>query len=96
MDDYQRTIDLNATHYYAYYNAGNILAEEGKYIEALNHFEICVKLKEDFAKGYNRMGQCFELQKKNELAMQNYNRCLQIDPNFALAKEGLTRLGKMK
>ncbi|HBN03110.1 MAG TPA: hypothetical protein DD396_03610, partial [Bacteroidetes bacterium] len=88
--------DLNATHYYAYYNAGNILAEEGKYNEALNHFEICVKLKEDFAKGYNRMGQCFELQKKNELAVQNYNRCLQIDPNFALAKEGLTRLGKMK
>jgi hypothetical protein len=28
--------------------------------------------------------------------VQNYNRCLQIDPNFALAKEGLTRLGKMK
>ena len=61
-----------------------------------DHFEICLRLKEDFAKAYNRIGQCFELLKVSDKAIENYLKCLEIDPNFALAKDGLVRLGKIE
>ncbi|MFT5056973.1 MAG: tetratricopeptide (TPR) repeat protein, partial [Pseudoalteromonas distincta] len=93
MKEYQKAIDLNANHYLAYYNAGNILADDGNFTSAIDHFEICIRLKDDFAKAYGRIGQCFEMLKKNDLALQNYKNCLQIDPNIAYAKEGITRLG---
>ena len=96
MKNYQNAIDINAQHFLAYYNAGNILASDGNYTSAIDHFEICLRLKEDFAKAYNRIGQCFELLKITDKAIENYLKCFEIDPNFALAKDGLVRLGKIK
>jgi tetratricopeptide (TPR) repeat protein len=95
MKNYQNAIDINAQHFLAYYNAGNILASDGNYTSAIDHFEICLRLKEDFVKAYNRIGQCFELLKVSDKAIENYLKCLEIDPNFALAKDGLVRLGKI-
>jgi tetratricopeptide (TPR) repeat protein len=74
---------------------GNILASQGNFIKAIDHFEICLRLSPNSAKTYNRIGQCFELLGKKDQAIVNFEKCLQIDPNFAPAKEGLTRLGKI-
>ena len=96
MKNYQKAIDINSQHFLAYYNAGNILAADENYTSAIDHFEICLRLKPDLAKAYNRIGQCFELLSTYNKAIENYLKCLEIDPNFALAKEGLVRLGKIE
>ena len=96
MKDYQKTIDANPASFNAYYNAGNILATNGDYKKAIQHFEVCVRLIPEVAKSYNRIGQCMELQGNEIKATENYRKCLQIDPNFEAAKDGLARLGKLK
>ena len=35
MKNYQKAIDINAGHFLAYYNAGNILASDGNYTSAI-------------------------------------------------------------
>ena len=95
MEDYQKTIEVNPTSFNAFYNAGNILAKRTNYKKAILHFEMCIRFAPQVAKPYNRIGQCMELLGESDKAIENYRKCLQIDPNFALAKDGLARIGKL-
>jgi len=45
---YQKTIDINAQHYYAYYNTGYVMLEQNNYDRAIEHFRIAVKFAPEF------------------------------------------------
>ena len=89
---YQKTIDINAQHYYAYYNTGYIMLEQNNFDRAIEHFRIAVKFAPEFAKGHYMLGLSHESKGLNDKAREHYNRCLQVDPNFKKAKQALIRI----
>lgn len=94
MLDYQKTITLNPFHSYAYYNAGYIYFSQGNWKLATRHFELAFKANDTFDKPIYMLGLTCESQNKNDEALKFYQRCLQLNPNFELAKEGVKRLEK--
>lgn len=92
LADYQQTITLNPYHSTAYYNAGYIYFELKKWDTALRHFELAMRANNDFEKPVYMTGLTYEAKNDIEKARLYYNRCLQIDPNFTLAKDAIKRI----
>ncbi|MFT5724752.1 MAG: tetratricopeptide (TPR) repeat protein [Bacteroidia bacterium] len=90
--NYQKTIDINAQHYFAYYNTGYIMLDGNNYDRAIEHFRIAVKFAPEFAKGHYMLGLSHESKGLLDMAASHYNKCLQVDPNFDLAKQALIRI----
>ncbi|MCB9263236.1 MAG: tetratricopeptide repeat protein [Flavobacteriales bacterium] len=91
---YQKTIDLNAQHYLAYYNVGYINFWLNNIDRANEHFLIAVKFAPEFTKGHYMIGLCHETKGQNEQAKALYEKCLKIEPDFEKAKLGLKRVSK--
>ena len=89
--NYQKTIDINSQHYYACYNTGYVLLERNNYDRAIEHFRIAIKFAPEFAKGHYMLGLSHESKKMHDMAREHYNRCLQVDPNFDLAKTSINK-----
>jgi len=92
--DYQKTITLNPFHSFAYYNTGYIYFIKKNWPLAIRHFELAFKVNDKFEKPVYMIGLTKEAENKNEEALINYKRCLQLNPDFTLAKEGIKRLEK--
>lgn len=92
--DYQKTITINPFHTLAYYNAGYIYFTQKNWPLAIKHFEMSAKANDEFEKPVYMIGLTKEAEGKNEEALTFYERCLQLNPNFELAKEGVKRLEK--
>lgn len=91
---YQTTVELNPTHYFAWYNTAYINFQLGKWDLAMEQFLRSVNFAPDFAKGQYMVGLCWEAKKKNDEARKWYRKTLETDPNFNLAKTGLERIGE--
>jgi tetratricopeptide (TPR) repeat protein len=94
MNDYQKTISINPNHTLAYYNAGYIYFTQKKWDMAIQHFDMAFKANNEFEKPIYMIGLTKEAEGKFSEAITYYKRCLQLNPNFDLAKEGLKRLEK--
>jgi tetratricopeptide (TPR) repeat protein len=90
--NYQRTVNINALHYFAYYNTGYILFEDNKINRAIEHFQLAIKFAPGFAKAHYMLGLCSESKGDYDQAGVYFNRSLEKDPNFEDAKQGLIRL----
>lgn len=89
---YQTTVELNPTHYFAWYNTAYINFQLEKWDLAMEQFLRSVNFAPDFAKGQYMVGLCWEAKKNNEEARKWYRKTLETDPNFELAKLGLERI----
>ena len=87
--EYQKTIDLNAQHYFAYYNTGYIMFSQNNWDRAIEHFRIAIKFAPEFAKAHYMLGLSNEGKGNPDQAAVHYERCLQADPNFEAAKQRL-------
>ncbi len=92
--NYQKTILINPNHTQAYYNAGYIYFSKNNWPMAIRHFELSSKANNEFEKPVYMLGLCKEAENKMDEAEMFFKRCLQLNPNFELAKEGLKRLKK--
>lgn len=92
LNDYQKTITINPYHTLAYYNAGYIYFSQKNIPMAIRHFEMSARANDEFEKPIYMMGLCNEALGKIEEAKKFYTRCLQLNPNFELAKIGLDRI----
>jgi tetratricopeptide (TPR) repeat protein len=63
------------------------------YNEAIKSLEKAVALQSRYDEGYYWLGKCYEKLNKSKEAITNYQTALQIDPDYAEAKDGLKRLG---
>ena len=57
-----------------YYNMGYIRANEGDYDEAIQCFRYATKIDEDFVAAYRKMGEVYQLQGKDEMAAQYFQK----------------------
>jgi tetratricopeptide (TPR) repeat protein len=73
----------------AHYNFARIAAKTGQYDLAEQHYETTLKLNPRFPAAYYELGQVFMSRSEFCKAVECFQKCLQIQPDFAPAKDQL-------
>lgn len=76
----------------AYREKGIVLFHQGKYADALEVFQMTVKVSNTYADGYFWIGRCYEATGHKEEATLFYQRALALDKDFTEARERIQRL----
>jgi tetratricopeptide (TPR) repeat protein len=74
---------------YWWCEAGRMLAMAGKTEDAMFHFKMVLKLKPDSASAYYFMGKIYHDKGDIYLAMHNYHKALELDPDYGEAYNNL-------
>ena len=62
---------------------------------AIESFSKCIELKSNYFQAYHNRGFAYEQKKNYVLARQDYQKALQILPNYQLSVDALNRLDKL-
>jgi CubicO group peptidase (beta-lactamase class C family) len=73
---------------------GYELLRNGLVDDAVSVFRLNVELYPDYANGYDSLGEAYMTAGENELAIENYEKSLELDPENDNAVEMLQRLGE--
>jgi tetratricopeptide (TPR) repeat protein len=92
LSDYKKVIDIDPSNAKAYYNVGYINYEAGRYKVALRSWDICIQMNNEYLEAYYMRGLLHEYQKEFDDARMNYSYALQLQPDYELAKAGLSRV----
>ncbi len=92
LAEYQKIIMKDPQYADAHYNSGFIHFEQANYEKARSHFNMAVRVSPALAKAYYMRGQCSEKLGDKEGAVVDYKRCLNFEPQFKEAIEGLNRV----
>jgi tetratricopeptide (TPR) repeat protein len=76
----------------AYREKGIVLFHQRKYPEALEVFQMTIKVSNTYADGYFWVGRCYEATGHKEEATLFYQRALALDKDFTEARERIQRL----
>ena len=76
----------------AYIEKGIALFKQSDYMEALATFKMASTVSNTNPDAYFWAGRCYEMLKKNEDAIVNYERALSLDKSFSEAREALKKL----
>lgn len=90
---FDKALLLNYTFMDAYREKAIALYDLGKYNEALAVLDKAVTLQNNFDEGYYYRGKTLEKLKRPDEAIESYQRALMYDPEYAEAKDALSRLG---
>lgn len=92
----QNSSDLTAQ---KYYDEGNALLAQRRFVEATACYDKAIALKPDYAPAYNNRGNAFKHLQRFQEALDSYDRAIQLQPyrkellvNRANALQGLERL----
>ncbi len=92
-NNYQTILKIDSTHQNSLYNMGFIaLAIKNDYNLAIQYFNKVILINTNHAMAYYARATCYEAQKKNQLAKDDYKQCIQINPNFFDAINALNNL----
>lgn len=61
-----------------YYNMGYIKTAQGRYEEAIQYFRRATKIKNDFARAHQKMGECYMALDRPNLAQQSFQNAAEI------------------
>src|SRR3989441_7964310 len=75
------SIDHNAS--IARYNLGNVLYEQGKLTEAIEHYQRALRIQPDYARAHGNWGVALARQGKPAEAIEHYREALAIQPDHA-------------
>ena len=90
---FDNCLELDYTNIMAYREKGICLYNLAKYKEAIQTLEKAVALQSTYDEGYYWMGRCYEKLNQTKEAILNYQTALEIDHDYAAAKDALGRLG---
>lgn len=63
-----------------------------QYEEAMNIYNKLLETFPNYTNVYFKLGELYELEDKNDLALQNYQRVLELDPNASIVKDRIEKL----
>jgi tetratricopeptide (TPR) repeat protein len=90
---YDKIIELDSAAYFAYYNRGYImLVSDSSYSSAIKEFEISLVYYPYYFQALYNIGLCYENLGDYEQAEEYYKKSLDINPQYNLAANGLSRL----
>jgi tetratricopeptide (TPR) repeat protein len=76
----------------AYLEKGIALFKQKNYAQALNTFQMTIKVSNTYPDGYFWIGRCYEATGDKDQAIGYYQRALSLDKDFTEAAEGIRRL----
>ena len=79
----------------AYYNLGNVLADQERLEEAEAAYRQAISLNLNDAEAYNNLGYLAQTQGRLEEAIALYPRALAIDPNLRIAQRNLSEAQRL-
>ncbi|MBU0469241.1 MAG: tetratricopeptide repeat protein, partial [Candidatus Omnitrophica bacterium] len=93
-----KTLELNAGYYKAYYNRGIAYYNYRLYEKAIKDFKKSIELKPIYHDAYNYLGIYYFNNGNIDLALDNYNKALEFNPNYVSAynNRGMIYLNKRK
>ena len=89
---FDKCLSMDYTFMFAYREKAIALYDLGKYEEALKVLDKAVTLQNNFDEGYYWRGRCLEKLNKPNEAIEEYRTALLYSPDFAEAKEALSKL----
>jgi Tfp pilus assembly protein PilF len=93
ITEYEKMIQSNPKCERCYYNIGALLLEIKKEPKkALEKFSKAIEAKPDYLEAYFARAYTYSVLKDKESAKADYNMCLQIQPNYPPALDGLNGL----
>ena len=94
-EDYKTIISKNKSYSQAYYNLGFIaLVNKEDYPEAIKQFSSAINSDQNYVEAFYNRGLAYEYSGNIDAAVKDYKSALSIFPNYGLAKERLSKLGK--
>jgi len=75
-----------------FYDLGNLFVEQSDYKDALQSFDMAVKLKPDFTGALVNKGNCYYMLQDYPSAIKTFEAVLQYDPNSQIAFKNLSTL----
>lgn len=93
IEQYQHILRVNDGYHNALYNIGFIYLEQiQNYDSAVKYYDQVLALNPYNYKAFYNRGLAFENQDKTDLALRDYNKSLEIKPDFELSAKGKTRI----
>ncbi len=89
---YDTCLALDYTYIDAYKEKAICLYALSKYEEAIQSLQKAVALRSSYDEGFYWLGKCYQKLNMPKDAIANYEMALQIDPDYAEAKDALTKL----
>jgi len=83
------TLEKNPGSWLAHNGLGVVLAEQGKFQEAIFHYSQALQVKPDHYKAHNNLGNAFASQGKIKEAINQYSESLRLRPDYAEAHSNL-------
>lgn len=84
--------DFGGFHHLSHYNIASIYQQLGHTDLAIEHYELSVERKPNFAKAYHRLAINFNQKGLQEKAIENAQKAIQNDPNLTDARMDLLKL----
>jgi hypothetical protein len=93
INHYKSSVDLYEEYYTSWNNMGTLYFNELKdYQSAKNCYNKAVNIRPEYPASLYSLGYCYELEGEFDKAIQNYQRVLEIDPEYSAAKTHLQNL----
>ena len=96
LADLNRALELSPNYSDAYNNRGEVYRRQNKVVEAMNDYRKATELEKDFAEPHYNMALILEAQKKNELAVREFDTYLKFKPNAPDKQEITARIEALK
>jgi predicted O-linked N-acetylglucosamine transferase (SPINDLY family) len=90
--NYTKILAIYPEHADALHLSGLIAYQQGRHIDAVEKIQKAIQYSPDNEMYHSNLGAAFKAQNKFEEAISAYRRALQIDPNFAKARDNLAEL----
>jgi tetratricopeptide (TPR) repeat protein len=94
LAEFQRSVDLYPDYYQAWYNMGQIcLIKKNDISRAVHCFDRATTIRPDYIGAHHQKGTAFELLGDKKMALECWEKTLQLDPENKQAKDSIRRLG---
>jgi tetratricopeptide (TPR) repeat protein len=86
---FRHALDVTRDNWLAHNNLGAVLKDQGRYPEAIEHYEDALRIKPEYAEAHNNLGFPLEEEGRTREAIEHYEEALRIKPEYAEAHYNL-------
>ncbi len=86
---YNKAIEINKDHYYAYDGLGDCYRMLTQYQKAIQYYNKAIEINKDHYYAYDGLGDCYRMLKQYQKAIQYYNKAIEINKDDYYTYNGL-------
>jgi tetratricopeptide (TPR) repeat protein len=93
ITEYNTILAIDSSWQIAHYNSGYLyLIYSDEYDKAVHHFTKAIRFEPSYVQAYYNRGLAYEQMGNKELAIADYRKTLELDPDFTAAREAINKL----